>query len=105
MECWLKPTSVTRQQLVAEYERVLGTAYGADVGVDFVIKSSSVLNANIADANNQVAHEITAPANLLVAWGMAACRPDIQLGFRSGDILHQWHSCCAGQPWQLHAAD
>lgn len=66
IECWIKPTTVTVQQLITEYERVLGTADGADIGIDFVIQASSILDANIVDVN-QTGHEISTPANLLVA--------------------------------------
>lgn len=66
LECWIKPTTVTRQQLIAEYERMLGTADGADVGVDFVIQASSILEANIVDIN-QTGHDISTPPNLLEA--------------------------------------
>jgi len=64
VESWIKPATVTKQQLIAEYERELGTADGADVGIDFVIQPSSVLYANIADV--QAGHEIASPANSLV---------------------------------------
>jgi hypothetical protein len=68
IECWIKPITVTKQQLIAEYERFLGTADGADVGIDFAIQASSMLNANVVDASDSHAsHEIYAPANLLTA--------------------------------------
>ena len=47
IEGWIKPTTVTKQQLIAEYERVLGTGIGTDVGMDFVIQSSTMLYADI----------------------------------------------------------
>ncbi len=64
-EGWIKPTTVTKQQLIAEYERVLGTANGGDVGIDFVIQPSTILYANLVDTN-QTDHEIYSPANRLV---------------------------------------
>jgi hypothetical protein len=65
IECWIKPTTVRRQQIIAVYEKVLGATDGADTGLNFVIQPLSMLYANIAGAT--VNHEIYAPANLLVA--------------------------------------
>ncbi len=67
-EGWIKPTTVTQQQLLAEYERVLGSGNGADVGLDLVIQSAATFYANIDDNTaNPVGHEISTPANALVA--------------------------------------
>jgi hypothetical protein len=67
-ECWIKPVSVTQQMLIAEYERVLGTYEGADTGINFAIQPSSVLYANVLDSTAiHASHEISSPANLLVA--------------------------------------
>jgi hypothetical protein len=67
-ECWIKPVSVTQQMLIAEYENVLGTYNGADVGIDFAIQPTSVLYANILDSTpSHASHEISTPPNLLVA--------------------------------------
>ena len=68
IECWIKPTTVANEQLIAEYERALGSGDGADVGIDFAILPSSQLYADVvANPHDLVSHEIYAPANLLVA--------------------------------------
>jgi serine/threonine protein kinase len=67
-ECWIKPVSVTQEMLIAEYERALGTYDWADVGFNFAIHPSSVLDANLVDDTaNHSAHEIITPPNLLIA--------------------------------------
>jgi len=80
-ECWIKPVSVRQQMLIFEYEKVLGTYNGADVGIDFAIQSSSVLDANIVD--NTASHEIITPPNLLVprVWQHVALTYDKTSGF------------------------
>jgi|GEM_PF-2014998 len=67
-ECWIKPVSVRQQMLIAEYEKVLGTRNGADVGIDFAIQPSSTLYANVLDSiPSHESHEISTPPNLLAA--------------------------------------
>jgi hypothetical protein len=66
IEGWINPHTVDQQQLLCEWERVLGTFDGSDVGVDFAIQASTQLYANITDTSGN-AHEIYAPANLLTA--------------------------------------
>lgn len=63
IEGWINPVSVSRQQLICEYERVLGTYSGSDVGVDFCIQASKQLYANVTDG--VTGHEIYAPVNTL----------------------------------------
>ena len=65
--CWIHPVTVTKQMLIAEYEQELGTANGADVGINFAIQASTVLYANITEAGGRLGHEISSPPNLLVA--------------------------------------
>lgn len=66
IEGWINPTSVYRQQLICEYERVLGTYNGYDVGIDFAIQATDQLYANIVSGDsNSVSHELYAPANSL----------------------------------------
>ena len=64
-ECWIKPVSVTQQMLIAEYERVLGTGSGSDVGIQLGM-NGGCLTPNIKDVADGD-HPFTSPANLLVA--------------------------------------
>src|ERR1019366_5901662 len=52
IEGWINPTTLPKEQLIAEYERALGTSSGSDVGVAFSIHPSSpsgILYANIIE--------------------------------------------------------
>jgi hypothetical protein len=64
IEGWIKPTTVAKEQVITEYERVLGTSDGSDVGIDFAILSTTELYANILDTT-QTGHELFSPANYL----------------------------------------
>jgi len=63
IEGWINPNNVARQQMICEYERVLGTYSGSDVGIDFCIQASTQLYANVTDG--VTAHELYAPVNTL----------------------------------------
>jgi len=82
-ECWIKPVSVTQQMVIVEYEKVPGTYNGADVGLDFAIQDSSVLDANLVDDTPaHSGHVITTPPNRLVAgvWQQVALTYDKDSG-------------------------
>ena len=93
-ECWINPATVTKQQLIAEYERVLGTQDGADTNCDFAVQPGSILYANVVDIN-QTGHEIRTPANLLVAgvWQHVAVTYDKASGvaalYKDGMVVAQ----------------
>ena len=68
-EEWIKPVTVSAEELLFEYERVLGTDAGTDTGIGFAIHTTSsggILYANLVDTNF-VPHEFASPANLLAA--------------------------------------
>lgn len=68
-EEWIKPTTVTAEEVLLEYERALGTFSGSDVGIGMAIHSaypSGFLYANLTDTSGGV-HEFTSPPNLLTA--------------------------------------
>ena len=69
VECWIKPANTSQPMVIAEYERVLGTSSGNDVGLDFGINLSGSpgnVNANIKDIG-QGNHPINSNAGLLTA--------------------------------------
>jgi hypothetical protein len=62
---WLKPSGVSREMLIAEYERVLGTFASSDVGVNVAIQQTTgCLLFNILDING-VNHILSSPPNIL----------------------------------------
>ncbi len=78
-EEWIKPTTVTAEELLFEYERALGTDNGADVGVTLSIHADSggILYANVLDTG-ETAHNFFTPPGLLSpnAWQHVALTYD-----------------------------
>ena len=78
-EEWIKPTTVTAEELLFEYERALGTLDGADVGVTLSIHADSggILYANVLDTG-ETPHNFLTPPGLLVpnAWQHVALTYD-----------------------------
>jgi hypothetical protein len=73
VETWINPTITNVQMPIIEYERILGTFSGSDVGVHFYISippstgtGPGCLVANILDTN-QTSHIITSAPGLLAA--------------------------------------
>jgi hypothetical protein len=70
ISAWIKPTTVSREMLIAEFERKLGTFNGSDVGLDFAIQRVNgsdgwCLYANLPAAGSS--HRLASAPNLLVA--------------------------------------
>ena len=66
-EEWINPTTVTAEEMLFEYERILGSGSGSDSGIGFAIHADSggILYANLVDTNS-ISHEIESPSGLLV---------------------------------------
>jgi hypothetical protein len=78
LAAWIKPATVSREMLIAEYEKVLGTFDGADVGIDFAIQQGTgSLHVNILDVT-RAAHELLSPPNVLTpgVWQQVALTYD-----------------------------
>ncbi len=68
---WLKPATSITETIIAEYERILGTANGSDVGIDFTIQQVDGsggwhLCANVLDADNGTGHTFVSRPDLLI---------------------------------------
>jgi subtilisin-like proprotein convertase family protein len=69
VDCWIKPANTSQPMVITEYERVLGSNSGNDVGLDFGINLSGLpgnVNANIKDTS-QASHSLNSIAGLLTA--------------------------------------
>lgn len=66
IEGWINPTSVNREQLLTEWEAILGSDSGYDVGALFYIEPSGTLNANLEDTSS-TPHTLNSAANVLTA--------------------------------------
>lgn len=70
IEAWINPTELSSARVITEYERVLGTDSGSDVGLDFSINDSGIsprpgcLAANIVDTND-VTHLISSAGGVV----------------------------------------
>ena len=81
IEGWINPTTVSREELLSEWERILGSGSGSDVGALFFIEPTGTLNANIEDTTRN-AHTITSAPNALTAnvWQHVAVTYDTNSG-------------------------
>ena len=68
-EEWIKPANLPAEQILFEYERVLGSYSGADVGVALAIHAAGaggILYANLVDTND-TSHILALPTGLLAS--------------------------------------
>jgi len=81
IEGWINPTGVNREQLLSEWERVLGSGSGSDVGVNFAIISDTTLFINIEDTAG-VAHFLDSAPGLIIpnVWQHVAVTYDTNSG-------------------------
>ena len=81
IEGWINPTAVNRQQLLSEWERILGSGSGFDVGVNFAIQPDSTLYINISDTGSNP-HILDSAPSLLTpnAWQHVAVTYDTNSG-------------------------
>ena len=84
LETWIKPATVSAQQILFEYERSLGTGNGLDVGMNFAIQpatTNAALYAAFNDVNYSALHQFASPASLVAGvWQHVALTYDTASG-------------------------
>jgi hypothetical protein len=101
IECWIDPATTSPDMLIEEYERVLGTSNGSDIGVQFVVNGipgigpvPGALGANIVDTTG-ANHLFGSVANPVIAgvWQHIALSYDkasgIAILYRNGAMVTQ----------------
>ena len=88
IEGWIKPTTLSAVGIITEYERVLATGSGSDVGLDFAINNNDTnnlpgcLGVNLVDTNG-ASHPLASPGNVITngVWQHVALTYDKASGF------------------------
>jgi RecA/RadA recombinase len=88
IEGWIKPTTLSAVGIITEYERVLATGSGSDVGLSFSINNNTTsdqpgcLGVNLVDTND-ASHLLASPANVITngVWQHVALTYDKASGF------------------------
>jgi len=66
IEGWINPITVSREELLSEWERVLGSPNGSDVGVNLAVEPTGMLQVNVR-GTDLVDHIIDSPQGALTA--------------------------------------
>lgn len=81
IEGWINPIDVSNEHLLTEWERILGSGNGGDVGALFFMEPTGTLNANLMDTTLTPHNIVSAPNALTVnTWQHVAVTYDTNSG-------------------------